>query len=63
MEFEKEFQKRSASEFDLITRSFHLNVKEKQHARKGSHLVEKQKDFSDQKRIHSQRENSLRGDG
>ena len=46
-----------------LTRSFHLNVKENQHATKRSHLVEKQKDFSDQKRIDLQRENSLSGDG
>ena len=51
MDFKKEFQKRIASEFDLntvISRSL---------------LVEKQKDFSDQKRIDSQPENSLSGDG
>ena len=47
----------------ILTRSFHLNVKENQHATQRSHLVEKQKDFSDLKRIHSQRENSLSGDG
>ena len=46
-----------------LTRSFHLNVKENQHATKCSHLVEKQKNFSDQKRIDSQRENSLSEDG
>ena len=63
MGFEKEFQKRIASEFDLITRSFHLNVKENQHVTKHNHLVEKQKDFSYQKRIDSQRENSSSGDG
>ena len=38
-------------------------MKENQHATKRSHLVEKQKDFSDQKRIDSQPENSLSGDG
>ena len=38
-------------------------MKENQHATKRSRLVEKQKDFSDQKRIDSQRENSLSGDG
>ena len=55
---------RNAPLLSLIsTRSFHLNVKENQHARKGSHLVEKQKDFTNQKRIHSQRENNLSGDG
>ena len=47
----------------ILTRSIHLNVKENQHATKRSLLVEKQKDFSDQKRIDSQRENSLSGDG
>ena len=47
----------------ILTRSFHLNVKENQPATKRSHLVEKQKDFSDQKRIDSQPENSLSGDG
>ena len=47
----------------ILTRSFHLNVKENQHATKRSLLVEKQKDFSDQKRIDSQRENNLSGDG
>ena len=47
----------------ILTRSFHLNVKENQHATKRSLLVEKQKDFSDQKRIDSQPENSLSGDG
>ena len=47
----------------ISTRSFHLNVKENQHATKRSLLVEKQKDFSDQKRIDSQPENSLSGDG
>ena len=62
MDFQKEFQKRIASEFDL-TGSFHLNVKENQHATKRSLLVEKQKDFSDQKLIDSQPENSLSGDG
>ena len=46
-----------------VTRSFHLNVKENQHATKRSLLVEKQNDFSDQKRIDSQPENSLSGDG
>ena len=46
-----------------LTRPFPLNVKENQHATKRSHLVEKQKDFSDQKRIDSQPENSLSGDG
>ena len=54
MDFKKEFQKRIASEFDL-TRSFHLNVKENQHPTKCSHLVERQKDFSDQKRIHTRK--------
>ena len=55
---------RNASLLSLIlTRSFQLNVKENQHATKGSHLVEKQKDFSNQKRIDSQLENSLSGDG
>ena len=43
----------------ILIRSFHLNVKENQHATKRSHLEEKQKDFSDEKRIDSQRENSL----
>ena len=38
-------------------------MKENQHATKRSLLVEKQKDFSDQKRIDSQSENSLSGDG
>ena len=38
-------------------------MKENQHATKRSHLVEKQKDFSVQKRIDSQPENSLSGDG
>ena len=47
----------------ILTRSFHLNVKENQHATKRSLLVEKQKDFSDQKRIDSQPENSLSGNG
>ena len=55
---------RNASLLSLIlTRSFHLNVKENQHATKRSLLVEKRKDFSDQKRIDSQPENSLSGDG
>ena len=55
---------RNASLLSLIlTRSFHLNVKENQHATKRSLLVEKQKDFSDQKRIALQPENSLSGDG
>ena len=55
---------RDASLLSLIlTRSFHLNVKENQHATKRSHSVEKQKDFSDQKCVDSQRENSLSGDG
>ena len=43
----------------IITRSFHLNVKENQHATKRSLLVEKLKDFPDQKRIDSQPENSF----
>ena len=47
MDFENEFQKRIASEFDLNTVIFHLNTKENQHATKHSLLVEKQKDFSD----------------
>ena len=38
-------------------------MKENQHATKRSLLVEKQKDFSDQKRIDSRPENSLSGDG
>ena len=51
---------RNASLLSLIlTRSFHLDVKEYQHATNRSHLVEKRKDFSDQKRIDSQRENGL----
>ena len=55
---------RNASLLSLIlTRSFHLNVKENQHATKRRLLVEKQKDFSDQKRIDSQPENSVSGDG
>ena len=55
---------RNASLLSLIlTRSFHPNVKENQRATKRSLLVEKQKDFSDQKRIDSQPENSLIGDG
>ena len=55
---------RKASLLSLIlTRSFHPNMKENQHATKRSLLVEKQKDFSDQKRIDSQSENSLSGDG
>ena len=55
---------RNASLLSLIlTRSFHLNVKENQHATKRSLLVETQKDFSDQKRIDSQPEISLSGDG
>ena len=45
---------RNASLLSLIlTRSFHLNVKENQHPTKRSLLVEKQKDFSDQKRTDS----------
>ena len=47
----------------LVTRSFHLNVKENQDPTKRSLLVEKPKNFSDQKRIDSQPENSLNGDG
>ena len=55
---------RNASLLSLIlTPSFHLNVKENQHPTKRSLLGEKQKDFSDQKRIDSQPENSLSGDG
>ena len=51
---------RNASLLSLIlTRSFHLNVKENQHATKCSLLVEKQKDFSEQNCIHSQPENSF----
>ena len=46
----------------ILKRSFHLNAKENQHATKRSLLVEKQKDFSDQKRIDLQPENSLSGD-
>ena len=46
----------------ILTQSFHLNVKENQHATKHSLLVEKQKDFSDQK-LDSQPGNSLSGDG
>ena len=61
-DFEKKFQKCVACEFDL-TRSFHLKVNENQHTTKHSLLVEKHKDFSDQKRIDSQPENSLSGDG
>ena len=62
MDFEKEFQKRIASEFDL-TRSFYFNVKDNQHATKRRLLVEKQNDFSEQKCIDSQPENSLNGEG
>ena len=40
--------KRIASEFDLNTAN--LNVKENEHATKRSHLEEKQKDFSDEKK-------------
>ena len=55
---------RNASLLSLIlTRPFHLNAKGNQHATKRSHLVEKPKDFSDQKRIDSQGENSSSGDG
>ena len=55
---------RNASFLSLIlTRSFHLNVKENQQATKRSLLVEKQKNFSNQKCIDSQPENSLSGDG
>ena len=55
---------RNASLLSLIlTRSFHLNAKENQHATKRSLLVEKPKDFFDKKRIDSQPENSLSGDG
>ena len=61
-DFEKEFQKASLLSL-ILTRSFHLNVKENQHATNRSLLVEKQKDFSDQKRIDLQPENSLSGDG
>ena len=43
----------------ILTRSFHLNVKENQHATKRSLLVEKQKDFSEQNCIDSQPENSF----
>ena len=53
----------NASLLSLILTRSHLNVKENQHATKRSHLVEKQKDFSDQKRIHLQHENSLIGGG
>ena len=55
---------RNASLLSLIlTWSFHPNGKEHQHATKRCLLVEKQIDFSDQKHIDSQRENSLSGDG
>ena len=47
----------------ILTRSFHVDAKENQHATKCSLLVEKQKDFSEQKRIDSQPEKSLSGDG
>ena len=47
----------------MLTLSFHLNVKENQHATKRSLLVEKQKDFSDQNLVDSQPGNSLSGDG
>ena len=55
-EFWKGTQKRIASEFNLKLKTplFQLNVKENQHATKRSLLVEKQKDFSDQKCIDSQ---------
>ena len=43
----------------ILTRSFHFNVKENQHATKRSLLVEKQKDFSEQNCIDSQPENSF----
>ena len=55
---------RNASLLSLIlTRSFHLNVKENQHPTKRSLLVEKQKDFSDQKCIDWRPEKRLSGDG
>ena len=52
---------RNASLLSLIlTRSFHLNVKENQHATKHSLLMEKQKDFSEQNfHADSQPENSF----
>ena len=42
---------------------WYINVKENQHATKRSLLMETLRDFSDQKRIDSQPENSLSGDG
>ena len=56
-DFEKEFQKRIASEFD--PRLLHLNVKENRHAAKCSLLVEKQKDFPSKKCKDSQSDKSL----
>ena len=51
---------RNASLLSLIlTRSFHVNVKENQHATKRSLLVEKQRDFSEQNCIDLQPENSF----
>ena len=47
----------------MQTRLFQLNVKENEHVTKRSLLVEKQKDFSDQKRIDSQPEKCLFRDG
>ena len=50
---------RNASLLSLIFNTvISSNVKENQHATKRSHLEEEQKDFSDEKRIDSQRENS-----
>ena len=51
-DFEKEFQKRIPSEFDL-----NIN-RQNQQTKKRSLFVEKQKYFSDQKRIDSHCENS-----
>ena len=59
--FWKGIQKRIPSEFDL-NMLFQLDMKENRHATKRSLLVEKQKDFSDQKCIDSQPEKSLSGD-
>ena len=62
MEFEKEFQKRIASELDLNT--VISSYRERKSTRnKAQSFGGKAKDFSDQKRIDSQRGNSLSGDG
>ena len=62
--FEKEFQKRTASEFDVNVVISSYGVEENRHATKGCNLLaEKRKDFSYKSVLIRSQEKSLSGDG